>query len=127
MEPLQHQLDLASKATVRVADKAKIEKARKDLQARIQRLEEGLMDKSLVDETADRIASFDIYDQNSAATWFEPEWMFGKDLEDAFDLVIANPPAIHTNTKAACRWENGIREAEVQNIQPNRRLVPIVL
>lgn len=29
---------------------------------------------------------------NKAATWFDPEWMFG--IDDGFDIVIANPPYI---------------------------------
>ncbi len=27
--------------------------------------------------TAEKIANFDIYDQNASADWFDPEWMFG--------------------------------------------------
>ncbi|MCX7929092.1 MAG: Eco57I restriction-modification methylase domain-containing protein, partial [Patescibacteria group bacterium] len=42
--------------------------------------------------TAEQIASFDPYDQNHAAGWFDPEWMFG--ITDGFDIVIGNPPYI---------------------------------
>ena len=45
---------------------------------------------------ADKVAAFDIYDQNASADWFEPEWMFGKHLSDGFDIIIANPPYIFT-------------------------------
>lgn len=38
------------------------------------------------------IASFDPYDQNHFANWFEPEWMFGNDVKNGFDIVIGNPP-----------------------------------
>ncbi|HPI85251.1 MAG TPA: TaqI-like C-terminal specificity domain-containing protein [Bacteroidales bacterium] len=38
------------------------------------------------------IASFDPYDQNHFADWFEPEWMFGSDVKEGFDVVIGNPP-----------------------------------
>jgi hypothetical protein len=38
------------------------------------------------------IASFDPYDQNHFANWFEPEWMFGNEVNDGFDIVIGNPP-----------------------------------
>ncbi len=43
---------------------------------------------------ADRIALFDIYDQNAAADWFEPEWMSGKELFKGFEIVIGNSPYI---------------------------------
>lgn len=43
-------------------------------------------------EDAKKISKFDIYDQNNFAEWFESEWMFGKDLEKGFDIVIGNPP-----------------------------------
>lgn len=39
---------------------------------------------------ADRIASWDIYNQNAQADWFDPDWMFG--ISDGFDVVIGNPP-----------------------------------
>ncbi len=45
-------------------------------------------------EDADKIAAFDIYDQNAAAGWFEAKWMFGKALSNGFDIVIGNPPYI---------------------------------
>lgn len=39
---------------------------------------------------AKQIVAFDPYDQNTFATWFDPEWMFG--LTKGFDIVIGNPP-----------------------------------
>ena len=53
-----------------------------------------LKSKSIIDAIAENISTFDIYDQNSSASWFDPEWMFGKDLADGFDIVIGNPPFI---------------------------------
>jgi len=41
---------------------------------------------------AHNIATFDPYDQNHFANWFEPEWMFGNEVKDGFDVVIGNPP-----------------------------------
>lgn len=41
---------------------------------------------------AKRIADWDAYDQNTAADFFEPEWMFG--VKEGFDIVISNPPYI---------------------------------
>ena len=43
-------------------------------------------------ETTEKIAEWDPYDQNAAADFFDPEWMFG--ITDGFDVVIGNPPYI---------------------------------
>lgn len=49
--------------------------------------------------TAEKIAKFDLYDQNASADFFDPEWMFG--VTNGFDVVIANPPYIrHESIKA---------------------------
>ena len=34
--------------------------------------------------------------ENEATTWFDPEWMFG--VKEGFDIVIANPPYIDSET-----------------------------
>ncbi len=41
---------------------------------------------------ASRIASWDPYDQNAHAEWFDPGYMFA--VRDGFDVVIANPPYV---------------------------------
>ncbi|WP_051132427.1 Eco57I restriction-modification methylase domain-containing protein [Thermodesulfobacterium thermophilum] len=46
------------------------------------------------DEVAEKIASFDPFDQNASADWFDPEWMFG--VRGGFDIVIGNPPYVST-------------------------------
>jgi hypothetical protein len=43
-------------------------------------------------DVAEKIAAFDPYDQNAAADWFDPEWMFG--VTQGFDIVIGNPPYV---------------------------------
>lgn len=40
--------------------------------------------------TAKRLASWNPYDQNASADFFDAEWMFG--IEDGFDVAIGNPP-----------------------------------
>ena len=42
--------------------------------------------------TARTLATWDPYDQNAFAEFFDPEWMFG--LTRGFDIIIANPPYI---------------------------------
>ena len=42
-------------------------------------------------DDAERIAKWDLYDQNAVANWFDSEWMFG--VGD-FNIVIGNPPYV---------------------------------
>lgn len=39
-----------------------------------------------------QLAKWNMFDQNSSATFFDPEWMFG--VKDGFDIVIGNPPYV---------------------------------
>ena len=43
---------------------------------------------------AHKIAAFDPYDQNHYANWFEPEWMFGREVDAGFNIVLGNPPYV---------------------------------
>ena len=43
-------------------------------------------------EDAAKVAEWDPYDQNAAADWFDPAYMFG--VTDGFDIVIGNPPYV---------------------------------
>ena len=54
--------------------------------------------KEAIQKVAQQISSFDPYDQNHSANWFEPEWMFGNEVKDGFDIVIGNPPYIDSET-----------------------------
>lgn len=37
-----------------------------------------------------QLTSWNMFDQNASASFFDPEWMFG--VKEGFDIVIANPP-----------------------------------
>jgi adenine-specific DNA-methyltransferase len=67
----------------------KIRLQEKDKKIR-QEIAELLIKDGWPDDTAHKISSFDPFDQNSSADWFDPEWMFG--VKDGFDIVIGNPP-----------------------------------
>ena len=41
-------------------------------------------------DSAEKLAGWDPYDQNASSPFFDPEWMF--DISDGFDVVIGNPP-----------------------------------
>ena len=60
-----------------------------DLRAEISAL---LQQDGFPNETTEQIAAWDPYDQNAAADFFDPEWMFG--ITDGFDVVIGNPPYV---------------------------------
>ena len=45
-------------------------------------------------DSARAVAEWDPYDQNTRATWFDPEWMFG--VAGGFDAVIGNPPYVES-------------------------------
>lgn len=44
---------------------------------------------------AKRIADWDPYNQNAAAGFFDPEWMFG--IAEGFDITIGNPPYVRAD------------------------------
>ena len=50
--------------------------------------------ENTIDKVAKKIATFDLYDQNASADFFDPEWMFGLDFKNGFDIVIGNPPYV---------------------------------
>ncbi|NLJ20007.1 MAG: restriction endonuclease [Bacteroidales bacterium] len=43
-------------------------------------------------DKTEKITSWDPFDQNTHADWFDPEWMFG--VKNGFDIVIGNPPYV---------------------------------
>ncbi len=60
-------------------------------------------------DSSEKIATFDLYDQNASADWFDPEWMFGISSYSpltkgdtggcsGFDIVIGNPPYVKEYT-----------------------------
>lgn len=44
----------------------------------------------LTTDAADQLASWDMFNQNTSASFFDAEWMFG--IKEGFDVVIGNPP-----------------------------------
>ncbi|WP_296710850.1 Eco57I restriction-modification methylase domain-containing protein [Rhodoblastus sp.] len=80
---------------------ARTKRARRDDIARLRDELAGLLksDRGLPEGDARKMAAWDPFDQNAAAPFFDPEWMFG--LSSNFDLVIGNPPYVrHEAIKA---------------------------
>jgi hypothetical protein len=83
--------------------KEKLDYQKKDQQIR-KEIADLLKDCGWDTSTAEKIAAFDLYDQNASFNWFDPEWMFGIKSpsplagegsgEGGFDIVIGNPPYV---------------------------------
>ena len=73
--------------------KAKLDWREKDKELRT-KMAEVLKEQGLPLDEANKLASWDPYDQNDSAKFFDPEWMF--DISDGFHIVIGNPPYVFT-------------------------------
>ena len=76
--------------------KYKFELRQQDKQIRAE-LEETLVKLGFGKENARLISTWDPYDKNKSAEFFDAEWMFG--VKDGFDVVIGNPPYIFAREK----------------------------
>ncbi|MEN6568499.1 MAG: N-6 DNA methylase [Rikenellaceae bacterium] len=71
------------------SEKIRLEKQLTELRFR---LKDEFTNLGFPNDKSDKITSWDPFDQNTHAEWFDPEWMFG--IKDGFDIVIGNPPYI---------------------------------
>ena len=85
LKKLRHKYFMAKTRTVKLQLQEKDRKIRKEIAQLL--IKDGWGEK-----TANKVASFDIFDQNASADWLDPEWMFG--VTDGFDIVIGNPPYV---------------------------------
>jgi hypothetical protein len=94
--------------------KTRTEKLR--LQQKDKKLREELRGKlkciGFSSESSQKIVSFDLFDQNASADWFDPESMFG--VVDGFDIVIGNPPHGADISKYKDYVENNFRFFETR-------------
>ncbi len=65
-------------------------------------------------ETTEKIAHWDPYNQNASANFFGPEWMFG--ITEGFDVIIGNPPYI-SHDKISKQLKTKIKNS-YQSYQP---------
>ena len=97
---IRHRHFNAKKANDKKILRQQDEKLRKEL---VSLLSQGF--KSGFD--ADELASWNPYDQNSSAKFFDPDFMFN--ISDGFDIIIGNPPYIQLQNnggKLAKEYEN---------------------
>lgn len=71
--------------------KHKFELRQQDKEIR-EKLEQELISVGFGKENARLLSTWDPYDKNRSAEFFDAEWMFG--IKDGFDICIANPPYI---------------------------------
>lgn len=57
---------------------------------------------TVIDAIADKLDSWNPYDQNTSAPFSDSEWMF--DVKNGFDIVIGNPPYGAQLSKEVSRW-----------------------
>lgn len=75
--------------------KHKFELRQQDKEIR-EKLEQELISVGFGKENARLLSTWDPYDKNRSAEFFDAEWMFG--IKDGFDVVIGNPPYIDSET-----------------------------
>lgn len=105
-------LPLAEKQPIKPPEVYKMEDKRKDIRHKhflartwgqkkelreqdkrlLKKIASSLRESGFGQDAAQTLSSWDPYDQNQAAGFFDPEWMFG--IQDGFDIVIGNPPYV---------------------------------
>jgi len=100
---------------------AKNRKTKKDLHEKDKKLREELIKElksiGLSNDSSEKIAKFDIFNQNISNSWFDTEWMFG--IKDGFDIVIGNPPYIQLQKAAndKCKFADFYKEQEYETFE----------
>ena len=95
---------------------AKTVKTKRKWKERLNELRAELIDKLsengfLKGDAINQLASWNMFDQNVSASFFDPEWMFG--IEKGFDIVIANPPYVSHD-----KISNNIPRKEFEVFEP---------
>ena len=75
----------------------KFELKQKDKEIR-HKMEQVLLDSGFGKQNASMISTWDPYDKNKSADFFDAEWMFG--IKDGFDVVIGNPPYVESRNES---------------------------
>lgn len=88
--PLQEQLQEIRHKHFEAKTRREKIKCQKDDKALRKKIADSLKKLGLGSKDSDRIASFDLYDQNISADFFDAEWMLG--IKSGFNIVIGNPP-----------------------------------
>jgi hypothetical protein len=95
IKKVRHKYFTAKTRTEKLSLQQKDKKLREELRGKLKSI-------GFSTESSQKIVSFDLYDQNASADWFDPEWMFG--VVEGFDIVIGNPPYV--------------RQEKIKNLKP---------
>ena len=76
---------------------ARTRRTKKRWKERVIELRQELADRLVCDgfltnDAANQVTSWDMFDQNTSASFFDADWMFG--VKNGFDIVIGNPPYV---------------------------------
>lgn len=77
--------------------KHKFELRQQDKEIR-EKLEQELISVGFGKENARLLSTWDPYDKNRSAEFFDAEWMYG--IKDGFDVVIGNPPYVESRNES---------------------------
>lgn len=86
LKEANHKIFRAKSVKTKRRWKDRLKELRKDLATQLAN------DRFLSVDAANQLASWDMFDQNASASFFDVEWMFG--VKEGFDIVIGNPPYI---------------------------------
>ena len=107
LKELNHDIFLAKRNIDKQRIKTKIKDTRKALANAIE--DTGFVNPG----AAQKLADWDMFEQNTHADFFDAEWMFG--VKGGFDIVIGNPPYISAPTQIADKQLAAQRELLVKS------------
>lgn len=87
LKEANHKIFRAKSVKTKRRWKDRLKELRKDLATQLAN------DGFLSADAANQLASWDMFDQNASASFFDAEWMFG--VKEGFDIVIGNPPYVN--------------------------------
>ena len=86
LQDINHRMFLAKKSSVK-------ERLRQEMYAVRGNMAQALENMGAIGYSGfKQLTSWNMFDQNASAPFFDPEWMFG--VKEGFDVVIGNPPYI---------------------------------
>ena len=86
LSDVNHKLFIAKKNT----EKRKLKELIRNIRKKYSK--ELISNGSISEDSALKLANWDMFNQNTSSSFFDVEWMFG--LKKGFDIIIGNPPYI---------------------------------
>jgi adenine-specific DNA-methyltransferase len=70
----------------------------------------GIKGNAEIVRKAQAIASWDPFDPQSTANFFDPQWMFGGRVKNGFDVMIGNPPYVQIQKFSAAQKDKWVEQ-----------------